>query len=556
MSTDSERVSRIAAAVADRRPVDWDRETLQNPAIEHELHGLRTVEAVSAAATQRWGNLEIIERLGHGGSADVYRAWDPGLQREVALKLPHLRQELTSEHFLAEARRLARIDHPSVLKVHGAEEHDGRVGMWTDLLEGRDLEQYLEEQGTFSASEAALIGVQLCSALAAVHCAGLIHRDIKASNVMRREGGKIILTDFSSVVEQPRRGRFRDDALTYGTPSYMAPEMLEGQEASSASDLYSLGVLLFRLVSGKYPVEAEGLHDLRERHRRRELASLYDVRPDLPQGFVSVVERALAAAPDERFLTAGDMERALMPLVAAPVQPPTTAEPRKRNRLHALPLVVAFVLLGLAGLLGLRLLQPTAAFTIDASLFRLGEGVEERLVPGGHLELGDRLFLEFASTRPSWLYVLNEDRRGRRYVLFPLELLERENPLPADQTHRLPGRAAGTASGQGQDELFWTVTSTGGEETLLLIASVRRLEALELEIADLPRVGSATALEIDGKRLETTLRGIAGLGPAPSAEPGAATGSLSELSSRLLAADSEELEIWEIRLRNPSDGGD
>lgn len=552
--SERERVSQIAAAVADGEVVDWDHEHSASQEDGRKLRALRTIEAVAeAGAPRRWGKLQIIDHLGHGGFADVYRAWDPALERDVALKIPHTQGESSRDTFLTEARRLAKIDHEGVLKVHGAEKHDGRVGMWMDLLEGRDLEQYLEEQGTFSAGEAALIGAHLCSALAAVHCAGLVHRDIKTANVMRREGGRIILTDFSSVVEKSTRGHMREDASTYGTPCYMAPEMLKGQDASSASDIYSLGVVLYRLVSGRYPIEARSLEELRERHRQERSSSLFDVRPDLPAGFVSVVERALAKRPEDRFPTAGEMERALMPLTTSTPLDATAEAPNNRRR-GSLPLFGALALVGLGVIVALRLLVPTAPFSIEASLFRRGANAEERLVPGTRLDLGDQLFLELEGTKPLHAYVLNEDNQGRRYVLFPLPDLELANPISPGVQHRIPGRIATAGGTAPPEELYWTVTSRGGEETLLVIASVDPLEELEEEISTLPRAGSVIAAEVADERFNEVLRGIGGLSPAPDAPSEEARSSLATLAGQLTAAGAGGLEVWGIRLQNPTEG--
>jgi hypothetical protein len=332
----------------------------------------------------------------------------------------------------------------------------------------------------------------------------------------------------------------------------MAPEMLEGRDATSASDLYALGVLLYRLVSGRYPVEAETMRELSERHRHGGHTSLRDVRPDLPVSFVSVVERALAARPEERFLTAGEMEHALAPLVSPAQEPKPEVRSVGKSRQALAPVLAAVVLLAIVGLLGTRFFQAAPPFSIDASLFRLGAGVEERLASGSRLELGDRLFLEVEATRPFHAYVLNEDRQGRRHVLFPLPELELTNPIPGDVRHRLPGRA-GSAEAHAIDraEQYWTVNSTGGEETIVLIASVEPLTSLAQEIARLTRASSAAAIEISPSRVESTLRGIAGLEPAPSVPPTETEQSLSELSARLLSTQTEDLRIWEIRLRNP-----
>ena len=144
---------------------------------------------------ENWGHLRIRKRIGAGGFGEVYRAWDGTLEREVALKL--LRVEATGHGELkAEGRLLAKLRHPNVMTVYGLAEHAGRVGMWGELIRGSTLAELVKQQGKFSAAEATSIGKEVCRALAAAHASGLLHRDVKAQNVMREEGGRIVLMDF------------------------------------------------------------------------------------------------------------------------------------------------------------------------------------------------------------------------------------------------------------------------------------------------------------------------------------------------------------------------
>jgi Tfp pilus assembly protein PilF/TolB-like protein len=267
-----------------------------------------------ADGEQRWGHLTLRERVGSGVFGEVYRAYDDKLDRDVALKL--LRTGTRSADRLAakvlhEGRLLARVRHPNVVSVHGVEAHGDRVGLWMEFIRGCTLEQLLERQGLFGAREATLIGQDLCRALAAVHASGLVHRDVKAQNVMREEGGRVVLMDFGTGIPA------RDDdansstaAPTAGTPLYLAPEVLDGREATASSDIYSLGVMLFHLVTGSYPVSARSLVELIEAHRGGR-KRLHDARPDLPDAFVQVVERALAIDPVQRYQSAGAMQEAL-----------------------------------------------------------------------------------------------------------------------------------------------------------------------------------------------------------------------------------------------------
>jgi tetratricopeptide (TPR) repeat protein len=274
--------------------------------------------------SRRWGSFELRELVGRGSFGEVYRAWDPDLQREVGLKLLVPRPSQTEapfEEVRREARALAAVRHPNILPVYGVDRHEGRVGFWTDFVHGKTLAALVREQGPFGYREAALIGQDVCRALSAVHRAGLLHRDIKAENVMREEGGRILLMDFGLSALGGSQRNFA------GTPRYMAPELLRGEGATTASDLYAVGVLLFFLVTGQYP--GDGGSDARAAEKGGEDAptathvttavtyaepvrgSVLDRRPDLPDAFVRTVEGAMHPDPKRRFASAGALSSAL-----------------------------------------------------------------------------------------------------------------------------------------------------------------------------------------------------------------------------------------------------
>ena len=213
-----------------------------------------------------------------------------------------------------EGRLLARVRHPHVITVYGAEPRDGSVGIWMEFIRGRTLHQIVEQQGPLGAREATGVGTDLCRALSAVHGAGLLHRDVTAQNVMREDGGRVVLMDFGAGHERhdtsPRSGK---DVT--GTPLYMAPELFAGEPADVRTDIYALGVLMFHLVTGSFPVVGRSLADLGAAHRAGPRTRLRDLRADLPAPFVRAVETAVAADPADRFQTAGALEAALEPAI-------------------------------------------------------------------------------------------------------------------------------------------------------------------------------------------------------------------------------------------------
>ena len=254
-----------------------------------------------------WGGLFILEKIGGGSFGQVYRAWDPALDREVALKLLRLAQPSSpkADAVVREGRLLAKLRHPNVIDVYGAAKIDCEVGIWMEFVCGRTLERIVLEEGPMSAQEASLVAESLCSALAAVHQQGLLHRDIKAANVMRESGGRYVLLDFGTGTEvtpdETMVGRMA------GTPLYMPPEVMEHAPATIQSDIYSVGVLLFFLVTGTYPVYAKTLSEIRTAHRSGRRVLLSDVRSNLPGWFVRVVEKASAPRVKERYASFGEM---------------------------------------------------------------------------------------------------------------------------------------------------------------------------------------------------------------------------------------------------------
>lgn len=334
----SDAIGQAVDAVADGAAIDWSalRGRARSDAERAELTWLQVLgdiagvhrstrddpdpatstptmaaEAGAAASPGTWGRYRLVRRIGAGSYGSVYSAWDPELERHVAIKI--LRDPVVDhrvkEQLLREGRALARVTHDNVVRVFGIEAHEDRVGLCMELVSGETLEDVLQGHGLLSAREAALVGEDVCRALAAVHRAGYLHRDVKARNVMRDQAGRIVLMDFGTGHDTAAAGQ--RPAGFAGTPVYMAPEVLAGQPASAQSDVYSIGVLLYHLVTARYPVEGATLPDLVEAHRAGRVSPLVGRRPDLPVTFVQVVSRALSPLPAERWASAGAMLEAL-----------------------------------------------------------------------------------------------------------------------------------------------------------------------------------------------------------------------------------------------------
>ena len=241
------------------------------------------------------------ELIGRGGMGVVYRAHDLALDRDVALKLlaPHLADDVSfRERFLTESRVAASLEHPNVVPIHDAGAIDGQLYIAMRLVEGSDLKQVLRE-GPLESARAVRILEQIAGALDAAHARGLVHRDVKPSNVLLDEGGHVYLADFGL-------SRYLDDAAlplgpakSLGTADYVAPEQIRGEEVDGRADVYALGCMLYECLAGAPPFR-----------RGTDAATLYaqleEAPPVLP-GLEEVLPRALAKEPDGRYATCAEL---------------------------------------------------------------------------------------------------------------------------------------------------------------------------------------------------------------------------------------------------------
>lgn len=548
-----------AAAISDRTEVDWSQvEGAADPEVLALAAELQLVERIARVhASPAWDSLRIVGAVGHGSFGSVYRAFDPDLEREVALKVINAAAAAADpEHAVREARLLARVKHPNVVTVFRAERRGAEAGIWMEFVDGKTLDALVKERGAMSAREAALIGLDLCRALAAVHAAGLIHGDVKAHNVMREQGGRIVLMDFGAGRDVARQ--IRPEGHFAGTPLYVAPEIFRGEPRTTASDIYSLGVLLYYLTTATYPVEGQTRTEIGRLHdgpaaRRR----LRDVRADLPAAFVQAVERATADDPKQRFRTAGEFEQALLGAFARPRWP--------RAAMIALAVVAAAALTGGTALWrfgNLRAPQGPAStaaaagggvsassYQVDAGLYRVRPGGDERLAAGARVEPGDQLYFRIATSTPAHVYVINEDDHGESYLLYPLPGQSTDQPLPAGTPHELPGIREG-------EQLHWQVTSAGGREHFLIFANPDRLTAFEQLFAALPPASAdqqvaSTQLTRDAVGL---LRGVGGLTSKPPSGADASIGLAAQFTTPLADGAETTRGLWvrQVTLENPA----
>ncbi len=506
---------RLCEAVTDRTPIDWPSHSGEpgEQTSRSALHGLRVIDGISRfhlendtfevdaetltvetqpgeaakpSAPRVWNGFELRALVGAGGFGSVYRGWDPVLEREIAVKLVPLTRLASEDRRFREGRFQARVRHPNIVAVHGGAVADGFAGIWMDYVAGRTLEDELRRRGKYGIQEVAAIGVETCRALASIHQAGLVHRDVKTSNLMREEGGRILLMDLGAGYDPG--AEYGEAKVISGTPLFMAPEVLRGEEATHSADIYGLGVVLFRLLSASYPIAPANWQELVSRHEQGAREKLRDLRPELDPGAVRIIERALAADPAARYSSAGEMQEALESLLVAQGssrQRSVTPTLTRRRFLIGTVLVTAAIALASWGS---RVLIGGGTFEVHAELLLRQSGDRGSIVlgDGDPIAVGDHLIVELESSEDVHVYVLNRDDQGALFLLFPMRETETTNPIERGVRHRLPGMIAGVPQA-------WKITTGGRIEQFLIVASREPLAELEQDLAGLARPSADTA---------------------------------------------------------------
>jgi serine/threonine protein kinase len=258
------------------------------------------------------GKYRIVARLGRGGMGTVYKAIDTTLQREVAIKILNADHADTSTaaRFRAEATILASLNHPEIATIHEFFPSETDLLMVVEFVRGATLEKVSDALGPMPTDQSAYVIDKMLSALEHTHRAGIVHRDLKPANVMITEHGSIKIMDFG-VARACGGDRMTLDGTLMGTPAYMAPEQVLGNEVDGRADLYSVGVVFYRLLTGVLPFTAESAVDMLQKQLSETPTPLHVHRTDLPDWCEPIVQRALAKSTDDRFQNAAEFREAL-----------------------------------------------------------------------------------------------------------------------------------------------------------------------------------------------------------------------------------------------------
>lgn len=275
-----------------------------------------------------FGRYEIIAELGRGGMATVYHAHDPRFKRVVAIKvLPreYLHDPTFRARFEREARTIAALEHPAIVPVYDFGEEDEQPYLVMRFMPGGSLTERIAK-GPVSLEEVIRIMTWIAPAIDEAHAAGVIHRDIKPSNILFDRHGNPCLSDFG-IVKLVEPTVHQTTAGIVGTPAYMAPEVTEPKGLSPLVDIYALGVMLFQILSGRLPYEADTPMGMLAAHVTKPIPDVRDFRPDLPADIQAIMEQAMAKDPKDRYQSAGALLSGLQGIsVEGPARPDAPSE--------------------------------------------------------------------------------------------------------------------------------------------------------------------------------------------------------------------------------------
>jgi len=327
-------------------------ETLQTP-----VHELTTGSTFA-------GRYQVIEELGHGGMGRVYKVFDTDIKEKIALKL--LRPEValdknTVERFSNELKLARKISHRNVCRMFDMGKAEGTTFITMEFVPGEDLKKFIRKSGQLGAGRAVSIAKQICEGLAEAHHLGVVHRDLKPQNIMVDEDGNARIMDFG--IARSLRGKGITGAgVMIGTPEYMSPEQVEGKEVDERTDIYSLGIILFEMVTGHVPFEGDTPFTIGVKHKSERPRNPRELNPQLPEALSRVILRCLEKDKAKRFQTAEELRTDLekveqgLPTTERVISPKKSFTSREITvqfnlRKLAVPLVAVIVLAAAAVIL-------------------------------------------------------------------------------------------------------------------------------------------------------------------------------------------------------------
>ncbi len=268
---------------------------------------------------------QLLEKLGSGGMADVFRARDLMLDRYVAIKV--LRKDYSinpdfQNNFRMEARSAANLSHPNIVTVHDFGFADNLLYIVMEYIPGKDLKQLIRERGRFSVEAGIPLITQACAGLGYAHRAGLVHCDVKPHNMLVSPDGRLKVTDFGIARALATMTPGERTDVVWGSPLYFAPEQAQGEPPSPASDVYSIGVVMYELLCGTPPFTASTSDELARLHISARPIPVREYIPDIPTALEEIIMKVLSKEPSARYRTADQLGRVLLKFGTLPDAPP------------------------------------------------------------------------------------------------------------------------------------------------------------------------------------------------------------------------------------------
>lgn len=284
------------------------------------MQQMGTNDDMNALVGKSLGQFRIVERIGAGGMATVFKAYQPVLDRYVAVKvLPdyHARDPIFKERFLREARSVAKLDHPNIVQIYLFGEEDNITYIVMQYVDGGTLKDKLKQTGTLPVAEALKFVIQAAEGLGAAHEHGIIHRDVKPANMLLRKDGHLLLSDFGIVKILEGTTNLTRVGTGIGTPQYMSPEQGTGQAVDRSSDIYSLGIVLFHCLTGRVPFNADSPLTITVKHLNEPLPVAFLRHAGVPPQIEKVIVKMTAKAPADRYPNTAELISELLQAAAA-----------------------------------------------------------------------------------------------------------------------------------------------------------------------------------------------------------------------------------------------
>jgi len=256
---------------------------------------------------------KIIKSIGEGGMANVYLAWDTILEREVAVKI--LRGDLADDEkfvrrFQREANSASSLRHPNIVEMYDVGEDNGKYFIVMEYVDGKTLKSLIKKRGALNLTEAMDIMMQLTSGIACAHDSYIIHRDIKPQNVLILEDGRVKITDFGIAMALNSNELTQTNSVM-GSVHYLPPEQASGTGSTIKSDIYSLGILMFELLTGRVPFKGENAVEIAIKHMKNQIPSVCNINPEIPQSVENIILKACAKNPKNRYDSVAEMHEDL-----------------------------------------------------------------------------------------------------------------------------------------------------------------------------------------------------------------------------------------------------